>query len=250
MAVGTRLHHPAHGLGRLELVDAHEPRNKPYKVRFDRGESHHYDIASLKKMETVGDDGRRAPIELVVLSAADASGMLAGMPLLRPHVSTDPAEAAGSAVPWAASAGSPSPPVAPRPSQYHGPPAAVAPQLSETTRSINGDATGAARACNHDEPSCAQGTHGTPGALHALPADCELVALQLALTGWLASHRSDGPSSAHAALGRAAWMQTVFPSRNGAGTVDRTTWMDNVLRRDARDPTRTIAIQLMAGWKA
>ncbi len=90
-------------------------------------------------------------------------------------------------------------------------------------------------------------SHDGAEALHC--AACA-PALQHALTSWLASHRSDGPSSAHAALVRAAWTQTVFPSRNGASTFDRTTWMDNVLRRDARDPTRKIAIQLMAGWKA
>jgi len=100
MAIGTRLRHPAHGFGQLELIDANEPRKKPYKVRFDRGESHHYDVASLKKMEVVGDDGKLVPIELVVLRAADASDLLADMSVLRPHVSVclaDAASAQGSA---------------------------------------------------------------------------------------------------------------------------------------------------------
>ena len=101
MAIGTRLRHPAHGFGQLELIDANEPRKKPYKVRFDRGlESHCYDVASLKKMELVGDDGKLVPIELVVLRAADASDMLADMSGVRPHVSVclaDAASAQGSA---------------------------------------------------------------------------------------------------------------------------------------------------------
>ena len=100
MAIGTRLRHPAHGFGQLELIDANEPRKKPYKVRFDRGEAHCYDVASLKKMELVGDDGKLVPIELVVLRAADASDLLAGMSVLRPHVSVclaDAASAQGSA---------------------------------------------------------------------------------------------------------------------------------------------------------
>jgi serine/threonine protein kinase len=53
---GARLLHPVRGLGLLEQVDLDDPRGKPYWVKFDSGESHHYSASSVTKMKVVASN--------------------------------------------------------------------------------------------------------------------------------------------------------------------------------------------------
>ena len=49
---GATVHHPVRGTGAVTEILRHDKRNKPYKITFDNGETHHYSMQSAAKFMT------------------------------------------------------------------------------------------------------------------------------------------------------------------------------------------------------
>jgi hypothetical protein len=52
-AEGTHVVHPERGRGLIVAVDTSDVRGKPYVVKFDTGERHHYNAESVRKLVAV-----------------------------------------------------------------------------------------------------------------------------------------------------------------------------------------------------
>ena len=63
LKLGTRVEHPQRGLGVVEDVIPDDPRDKPYKITFDNGESHQYSLESAAKLRVVESSGSGDEVE-------------------------------------------------------------------------------------------------------------------------------------------------------------------------------------------